>query len=345
MSTAAEPSVDPRDADMPHRPLPVMDLGPFLAGKPGALEALAADWRTAAEGLGFLCIVNHGLTKALLDRMEQEARRFHALPLEEKLKIKVNEHQRGYIPSKATIVKHSTYEKHTKLDTVECLVLATDYLEDDPNLLAGKQFYARNPWPDGLPGFREAVEDYMAQVVALGKKLLPVWAVALDLEPDFFEPYFRQSYSYFRIAKYPKAERIEPREFGLGAHADTGFMTFLPPAREPGLQVMAADGTWFWPQVPEGAVIVNIGQFLSRWTNDRFRATPHRVLPPRHADRYSFACFVNTSLDAVAECLPTCTGPDNPPKYPRQSYWEFFQWYMANTYTHYGKVKAEEAAQ
>jgi isopenicillin N synthase-like dioxygenase len=69
------------------------------------------------------------------------------------------------------------------------------------------------------------------------------------------------------------------------------------------------------------------------------------VLPPKNNDRYSFACFINTSLEAEIECLPTCTGPENPPKYPRESYWDFFQWYMQNTYTHYGKVGAREAAE
>lgn len=344
--TPAQSARDARDRESTTRPLPVMDLGPFLRGEAGALEALSRQWREVCENLGFLCVVNHGISQKLLDRMDQEARRFHALPAEEKLKIRVNEHQRGFIPSKATIVKHSTYEKHTKLDTVECLVLATDYDADHPELKAGKQFYARNPWPEGVPGFREAVETYMATIQDLGLRLLPVWARSLDLPADFFVPYFKEPYSYFRIAKYPKTDFVADQEFGLGAHADTGFMTFLPPAAEQGLQVLDEQGTWFWPQVPEGAVIVNIGQFLSRWSNGRFRATPHRVLPPRNNDRYSFACFINTSLDSVAECLPTCQSADNPPKYEPQSYWSFFQWYMRNTYTHYGSVKAdaEEAA-
>ena len=339
------PSTNVRDAEMPHRPLPVMDLGPLLAGEPGALEALAVKWRDACEGVGFLCLVNHGLPQSEIEKMEMEARRFHALPADDKMAIKVNEHQRGFIPGKATILTHSKYDKNTKLDSVECLVVATDFPKDDPNVIAGKQFYSQNQWPTNLPGFREGVEHYMSEVIALCKKLLPVWAVSLDLKPDFFEPYFRNSYSYFRIAKYPKMSAAEADELGLGSHADTGFMTFLPPAREAGLQVLDVDDIWFWPIVPEGAIILNIGWFLSRWTNDRFRATPHRVLPPRNNNRYSFACFVNTSLDTEVECLPTCTGPDNPPKYPRESYWEFYQWYMSRTYTHYGEVSEETAAE
>jgi isopenicillin N synthase-like dioxygenase len=346
MAKSSASPIDPReDPATPRRPLPVMDLGPFLAGKAGASEALAGDWRRACEEFGFMCLVNHGFPQRLIDRMEAETRRFHALPAEDKLAIKVNEHQRGYIPGRATILTHSEYEKHTKLDSVECIVVATDYPDDDPNLVAGKQFYAHNQWPANLPGFRETVEEYMATATALCKRLLPVWALALDLDEDFFEPYFDNNYTYFRIHKYPKVPAIEDNEFGLGAHADTGFMTFLPPAREAGLQVLGTDGVWFWPVVPDGAIVLNIGQFLGRWTNDRFRATPHRVLPPKNDDRYSFACFINTSLESVVECLPTCTSPDNPPKYPRESYWDFYQWYIHNTYTHYGKVGAGEAAE
>ena len=345
MSAETENGIDIRDTDMPTRPLPVMDLGPFFAGEPGALETLAAKWREAAEGLGFMCLVNHGLAAEEVERMEAEVRRFHALSADDKMAIKVNEHQRGFIPGKATILTHSKYEKHTKLDTVECLVVATEYDDDDPNVIAGKQFYAKNQWPHDLPGFREAVERYMSQVMSICKRTLPVWAVALELEPDFFKPHFEKSYSYFRLAKYPIVEHVGENEFGLGAHADTGFMTFLPPAKEQGLQVLDTDGVWFWPELPDNAIILNIGQFLERWTNERFRATPHRVLPPRNNDRYSFACFVNTSLDSEVECLPTCTGPDNPPKYPRESYWDFYQWYMSRTYTHYGKVGGEEAAE
>ena len=335
---------DIRDTDMPTRPLPVMDLGPFLADKPRALDALAVKWREACEGLGFMCLINHGLPDVEIERMETEVRRFHALPLGEKLKIKVNQHQRGFIPSKATIQTHSTYQKEIKPASVECLVLATDYPEDDPNVIAGKQFYAQNPWPEGLPGFRETVEHYMSEVTDLCKRTLPVWAVALELEPGFFAPYFKNCHCYFRLAKYPKTDFVGENEFGLSAHADTGFMTFLPPAKEKGLQVLDRNGTWFWPEVPDGAIIFNIGQFLERWTNERFRATPHRVLPPREHDRYSFACFVNTSLDSAVECLPTCTSADNPPKYPPESYWDYYNWRMNRTYTHYGKV-GDKAAQ
>jgi isopenicillin N synthase-like dioxygenase len=126
-------------------------------------------------------VINHGISSSLIQEMENATRAFHNLPDEEKLKIKVTNHQRGYIPSKATILKHSSYQTHTKLDSVECLVVATDYAENHPELLAGKQFYARNLWPENLPGFQATVERYMATIQTLGVKLLPLWAKALEM--------------------------------------------------------------------------------------------------------------------------------------------------------------------
>jgi|TARA_B110000196_G_C21132418_1_gene659210 isopenicillin N synthase-like dioxygenase len=333
--------VDVRDTDFPTRDLPIMDLGPLLAGDTNAVKLLSEKWRESCEGLGFMCLTNHGISQEAMDNMENEVIRFHEQPDEYKLSIKVNEHQRGYIPTKAMMLKHSTYEEHTKLDTVECLVLATDYPEDHPMVKAGKQFYTQNPWPKDLPGFREGVETYWSGIINLCKNLLPVWTEALDVPDGFFDPHFSELYSYFRLAKYPKVDFVEEKEFGLGAHADTGFMTILPLAREPGLQVLGTDGVWFWPNIPKGALILNIGQFLERWTNERFRATPHRVLPPRKNDRYSIACFVNTSLDTVAKQIPSCVSKENPMKYPEESYWDFYKWYLGQTYTHYGKVNAK----
>jgi isopenicillin N synthase-like dioxygenase len=221
-------------------------------------------------------------------------------------------------------------------------VLATDYPADHPDVIAGKRFYGPTPWlpDDVVPGFRATAENYMARITELGKSLLPVWARSLGLDAGFFNPFFEQSYTYFRVAKYAPKSDLDEGELGSNAHCDTGFMTFLPPANEEGIQILGADEQWFWPDLPDGAVMVNMGYFFERWTNNRFRATPHRVVPPTEHNRYSFACFVNPGFDTSGACLPTCTGPDNPPQYPEMTYWEYFDWYMTNSYTHYGKLKA-----
>ena len=98
-----------------------------------------------------------------------------------------------------------------QLNTLECLVLATDYPADDPNVVAGKRFYGHTPWlpEDVLPGFHATCDDYMAAITVLGKSLLPVWARALELEADFFKPFFERSYTYFRVAKYPPKNDLD----------------------------------------------------------------------------------------------------------------------------------------
>ena len=341
MSLAMETEFGRKARDLPYRALPLVDVGAARTGDPDAIEALAEEWRNIWEGVGFTGIVNHGVPMDLIRRMTEEARRFHDLPNDVKMSIAVTRDQKGYVPARGGITTHSSFHESRKLDTVECLVAATDYPADDPNVVAGKQFYGPMPWlpAEVLPGFRAVAEEYMATITELGKSLLPVWARALELDADFFADKFARSYTYFRMAKYPPKPDLDDGELGLNAHVDTGFMTFLPPAEEAGLQILDADGTGFWPDLPADALIVNMGQFLERWTNNRFRATPHRVVPPLEHDRYSLACFVNPGFEAVGECLPTCTDAGNPPKHPTQSYWEFFNWYMTNTFTHYGKVK------
>jgi isopenicillin N synthase-like dioxygenase len=342
MDGIVEPTAGKAARTLERRTLPVLDVGPALTGDKAAIAELAEQWREVWESVGFMCIVNHGVPAETIARMEAEAKRFHDLPLDVKMTVSVTRDQKGYTPAQASITTHSEFHDSRKLDTVECFVVATDYADDNPHVQAGEQFYGKMPWlpEEVLPGFRAAAETYMETIGALGKKLLPVWALSLDLPEDYFDAMFEDHYTYFRMAKYPPKLDLEAGEMGVNAHADTGFMTFLPPANEEGLQVLDTDGTWFWPELPAGALIVNAGQFLGRWSNDRFRATPHRVVPPLKNDRYSLACFINPNFEAVGECLPTCTGPGNPPKYPTQTYREFFTWYMTNTFTHYGKLKA-----
>ena len=344
-SKSSAHSNDVRFANSDYRELPVIDLGPLIRGDVNAVQNIATPWRQACENLGFLCVVNHGIDKVLINNMELQSRCFHGnLSVDQKMAVKVTRDQKGFIPSKAMIISHSTYHDHTKFDTVECFVAATDFPSDHPEVKKGTQFYGQTPWPndDLLPGFRETVSSYMLEIKKLGISLLPVWEQALDLNPGFFKPSFINPYCYLRIAKYPKAEFLQDNEFGLGAHADTGFMTFLPPALEAGLQILDTEKKWFWPIVPEGAIIVNIGQFLARWSNDRFRATPHRVLPPKDTDRFSFACFVNTDLEATAECLPSCRPKVGPNKYEPQSYRSYFEWYMKRTYVHYNELSPSD---
>jgi isopenicillin N synthase-like dioxygenase len=107
----------------------------------------------------------------------------------------------------------------------------------------------------------------------------------------------------------------------MGAHTDYGIVTVLYADRVPGLQIVGPDGAWHDVMPAEQALLVNLGDLLAQWTNDRWRSTLHRVVPPAHgadgrSSRRSVAFFHDGNYDAMIECLPTCCGPENPPKYP-----------------------------
>ena len=326
-----------------HRDLPLIDLGEFLKSGGTLLGDLPDQIRAACEGVGFFFAVNHGVSEDLINRIFIESKRFHDLPFETKKILSVNQNQRGYIVPGATKVRHSTYNENTKFDTNATMVFATEYGEDNSHRQTGKRFYSENQWPNNLPGFKETVTEYMETLTNLGKKMLPLWASALELPKEYFLPYFEENYTYFRMAHYPPVPELSDNEYGLGPHADTGFMTFLPQADVDGLEILDVDGSWFRPPRMDNAILVNTGQFLERWSNERFRATPHRVIPPKDVNRYSIALFVNPAFEPTCECLPTCTSPGNPPKYPNESYHEFYTWYMNNTYPHYEEFHEGDA--
>ena len=261
--------------------LPVLDVGDFLGGSDADLESLAEQLRSAAEEFGFFFIKNHGISEKLIKNVFSENKRFHSQSMEVKNTIAIDDNQRGYIRPKATLLKHSTYNKNTTFDSNETTVFATEYGIDNLYRKAGKRFYGENQWPKDLPGFKEIVQEYMDTMTQLGKATLPIWARALGLEREYFAPYFENNHTYFRMSHYPPDPNLAENSFGLGPHADTGFLTLLPQAAVDGLEILDLDGEWFRPPRMNDCILVNTGQFLERWSNEKFRASPHRVIPPK----------------------------------------------------------------
>src|SRR5438128_6644998 len=279
MAIAAQPQ-PPRVA---HDAIPVIDVGPYLRGAPGALEAAATALRDALEHVGFFVIVNHGVPEDLIARTFAEARRFHDRPLDWKMALRMNEHNNGYMAMNRYAVWSSEVNANTKPDLNEAFFVKRERTADDPLVVAGRRFAGPNRWPDDLPGFRETVLAYTDAVDALGRRLLPVCAVALGLPNGYFDAAFAQSQFSFRLSHYPPFE-AEANQFGIAPHTDANFMTFLAQTEVPGLQVRMPPngpdgGNWLdVPYVP-GSLAVNSGDMVRRWTNGRFLSTPHRALP------------------------------------------------------------------
>jgi isopenicillin N synthase-like dioxygenase len=320
------------DPDAAAAAIPVIDYGPYFAGEPGALERLAGQVRQACETIGFFYIAGHGVSDALVERAFAAARRFHALPLAEKLALKLNENNIGYLPINASVQGASTVHKATKPNQNESFFVSHDRGPDHPDVIAGKPLRGRNQWPAGLPGFREDVLAYMKAMEALCQRMLPPFAVALGMPADFFAPYFAdEAHITLRLLHYPPQREGEDNLFGQAPHTDNSFMTVLARSEVPGLAVRLPSGEWLAPPLIPGTFLVNLGNMMRRWSNDRFLSTPHGVLNESGTDRYSIAYFHSPNPDRVIECLPSCVGPGNPPRYEPAVYRDLvLAFYRAN---------------
>jgi isopenicillin N synthase-like dioxygenase len=311
--------------------IPVLDLGPCFAGAPGARERTARELRHALEEVGFFIIVNHGVPRALIEATFAEARRFHDQPLPAKMAVRMNEHNNGYMSMGRYAVWTSDVNPNDQPDLNEAFFIKRERAADDPLLRSGRRFVGPNRWPEGLPGFREAVLAYTDAVDALGRRLLPACAVALDLPPDSFDAAFAESQFSFRLSHYPPVPAA-PNQFGIAPHTDANFLTFLAQTEIPGLEVRLPDGGWLpVPYIPD-SFAVNSGDMMHRWTNGRFKSTPHRAVPPVGRHRYAIPFFLGPHIDTVIECLPTCRAPHETPRWPPITYSDYLHWWYDANY-------------
>jgi isopenicillin N synthase-like dioxygenase len=296
----------PPKADAGRRPardgeIPIIDVSTLDSDT--AVRRMAE----ACERIGFLYVVGHDIPDAVVQGAFDQARVFFDQPEAAKLAYTVDAYQRGYRRDGTITVPGY------RPDVKEVFELGVELAEDHPDVVAGKPMQGPNQWPP-LPGFRPAMEAYFEAVSALGQRLLPGFARALDLPADFFAAYHREPTSTWRIMRYPPTPD-RPGQFGTAPHTDFGTLTLLAQDDQGGLEVRLRSGEWIEaPSVP-GSFIVNIGDLMACWTNDRFTSTAHRVINRSGSDRYSIPIFFNPGFETVVECLPSCHGPDKPPRY------------------------------
>jgi isopenicillin N synthase-like dioxygenase len=324
---ASMSSVPARDGE-----IPLLDLGPYLAGELGALDTLAAELRFALENVGFYFIANHGVPQALIDAAFWAVKAFHAQKLEDKLALKIDQHNAGYMPMRGNTLRTSTVQADTKPNLNEAFFVKRELPADHPDVVAARRFRGLNRWPRHVPGFRDTVLAYCQRMERLAVALTPIYARALDLPADYFAQAFREPQYTLRMTHYPRHEVLVDGEFGLAPHTDTSFMTLLPQNDVPGLAIKTQDGRWIDAPAIPGTFIVNGGQFLQRWTNDRFLATPHRVINRSGGERYALPFFVDANIDVPIEPVPSCVSADRPAKYPTTIYTDYMIWYQNRNY-------------
>jgi len=323
-----------------HYALPVLDLARIEAANAAALKAMAGTLRACIDEVGFLAIVNHGVPAATIATMQERAAAFFDRPVDEKRALAIDRHERGYTGLNVEVFHDLRQGDKPRNDLNEAFNFGREYAPDDPGRIAGRRMHAVNRWP-AVEGFAAAATRYLADMEATSKRLLPLWATALDLPPNYFAPWFERPHSYVRVIRYPAKPYLDVDDLGIRPHADTSFNTLLPRENEPGLQVMTTGGDWVWPDCPEGSIVVNFGMFLEQVTNGRVRATPHRVVPPTGGTRYSMPLFMCPQLDSPMACVPTCHDARNPPRSGPQTFWHFHTAHLAKIYPHFAAKACE----
>ncbi len=314
------------------RAIPVIDFSPAFRAGAGDLEGVARQVRRACEEIGFFYLAGHGVAAALVETAFEAAREFHAMPLEEKLRLQLNENNIGYLAVNQSMQRHSTVHRATRPNYNESFFISHDRGADHPDVIARVPLRGRNQWPTGHDRMRATMLGYFQTLEALGARMLPVLARALELPAGHFAPFFaNEAHINLRFLHYPPQDTGDDEQFGQGPHTDNSFLTILARETVPGLAVRLPSGEWLAPPVIPGTFLVNLGNVMKRWSNDRFLSTPHGVLNDSGTDRYSIAFFYSPNPDSVIECLPTCVSADRPARHPPAIYRDLvLEFYNAN---------------
>jgi len=304
--------------------IPVIAIGESFAPAHSARGNSSAELCHALMTVGFANIVDHGVPESLMEAAFAASREFHASPLALKESIRINRFHRGYMGMATSTIVTSSVARVTQPNLSESLMLMHELAPDDPAVIAGKPLQGPNQWPAWLPGFRPAIEAYLVAIDGVARRLVRAIATGLGLTAHALDRHFVRPTTFLRLLHYPPQPVSAPEgQFGSAPHTDYGILTLLAQDSQGGLQVRPRDGGWIdAPPIP-GSFVLNVGDMLARWTNDRFVSTPHRVVNRSGADRYSIPYFFDTDMDAIIECLPPCSAPDRPPRHPPVRYGDY----------------------
>ncbi|MAM60274.1 2-oxoglutarate and iron-dependent oxygenase domain-containing protein [Maritimibacter sp. UBA3975] len=296
--------------------VPVIDLTDSFSDDLDKRKKVAWEIQKACIDPGFFYIKNHGIAQEVMDAQLDLAAQFFDLPLEEKMKLdSVHEAStRGYEPMAA-----QTLDEGSPPDLKEGFMSSVNADENHRYTKLNVPGTGLNQWPtEVFPEFEVKYEAYAQRVIELGRHLAGIVALSLELPEDYFAAGLEEPLHYCRILKYPPMPKdAAENQLGAGAHSDWGLLTLLLQDNIGGLEVRNANGDWIAaPPIP-GTYVVNLGEMFPVITNDRYKATMHRVLN-NHSDKTRYSCptFVDPEYFYKVEIAPTILEHDGEAKYP-----------------------------
>lgn len=329
--------------------LPVTDIEPFLRGDRAAKERVGEAVARACEESGFLVIAGHGMAQATLHRaielgfafFDQDASAKNAWHPPGDIK------QRGY-HGLATRGLASTLDNNAPKDLRESLFLGPvdDHRAQYAHIQAAAGAYGPNILPIEPAGFDDALVETYRAFERLAADLMRIFAVSLKLPEDYFAPLIDKHFSIMSVHHYPALrEPPKPGQLRTGAHTDYGSLTILAMTEaNGGLEAQMADGSWLPVQAGGGELVVNLGDMMQRWTNERWVSTMHRVVTPDKlgdvmSRRLSIGYFMHPNYDAEISCIPTCLAAGETPRHATITAGEHIRRKIEKSYT--GPAAAE----
>ena len=303
--------------------IPLIDLDVWFGGTADERAALAHQVDLHLQRLGFLVVVNHRVPPAVIDDCREQARAFFHQSAEVKAEVAVvGDAYRGWV-GPGLESNSATYGVQTAPDLKETFAYGPVEVPDETVREREPRWYAPNRWPAVPDGFQPAAEAWWRAARALNDELLDILSLALELPPTSLRDVSAATTAQVSLNWYGPRGANEPLadQFRIGPHTDFGMLTVLD--REPGmggLQVLDEDGNWIDAPVVPGSLIINTGDLIRRWTNDRWCSNEHRVLPPPaerpQEELISLVFFGEPNHDAVVEAFDSCVSPTNPARYP-----------------------------
>jgi isopenicillin N synthase-like dioxygenase len=275
--------------------LPLIDMTGVRERDPHAIQRAGAAIRQACVDTGFFYIVNHGVPQPVIDAAMAAAAEFFAHPAEVKRQVAVNKRHRGWHALGGALM----YEA-TKPDHKEFFSIGLELPEDDPCVLAGQALRGPNQWPAFMPGLRPVLSEYYEAIGKAGADLLCAVAASLGIAEDFFVDKYTKRLQRTQMVYYPEhPPQAEADQFGVAPHTDYGCITLLYQDDSGGLQVRELGSERWIDATPiAGSLVVNVGDLLAHWSNNRFQSTLHRVVNCSGHERYSIATFFDPTYEA-----------------------------------------------
>lgn len=274
-------------------------------------EAFAQEVGEGYEMNGFVALTKHGVPDAIIHEALDISRELFALPdaVKQQYHLKGQGGARGYTPFGTEIAKDA---KH--VDLKEFWHIGREIQGEVPY-----QQLLPNVWPQEVPAFKDKMLALYQALDALGNRVLDALAVYLGQHRDYFRSRVNLGNSILRPLHYPPIIDEGTPSVRAGAHEDINVLTLLVGSREPGLEVLAKDGSWIPVTIIEGAIICNVGDMLQRLTNNVLPSTTHRVVNPpapySSKSRYSIPFFLHFNPDVLIDPLASCVSPENPSRY------------------------------